>query len=250
MKCITSITTWTILLASKKRHITSLVSSLQPTRPRPIALRRIAPVIAVCRSDVLLIGLIFGWAPLLLRLRKEDQYPNLGPISSESMCEVHENHPNVMFVAASVALNAGALPVGLLLDRVEPRVPIAVAAFIEVAGWSLLDRLDSRAFHMFVPAYIIFTFGGRITMMWSFPASFVTMRYQTAILAAISCLVDGSSAMFLVMYAAYEHCGWSGKMLSPMMSVVAAIVDVVLIVLWGLSEDRPAIRKETECWYR
>uniref|UniRef100_M4B4C9 Uncharacterized protein n=1 Tax=Hyaloperonospora arabidopsidis (strain Emoy2) TaxID=559515 RepID=M4B4C9_HYAAE len=130
------------------------------------------------------------------------------------MCEVYENHPNVMFVAASVALNAGALPVGLLLDRVEPRVPINVAPFIEVAGWSLLDRLDSRTFHMFVPAYIMITFGGRITMMWSFPASFPIIRYQTAILAAISCLVDGSSAMFLVLCAAHEHCGWSRKMLS------------------------------------
>uniref|UniRef100_A0AAV1T1D7 Uncharacterized protein n=1 Tax=Peronospora matthiolae TaxID=2874970 RepID=A0AAV1T1D7_9STRA len=94
-----------------------------------------------------------------------------------------------MFVAASVALNTGVLPVGLLLDRIGPRVSIDVAPSIEVVGWSLLDHSDSGTFHMFEPAYIMFTFGGRITMMSSFPASIVTMRYQTAILAALSCLV-------------------------------------------------------------
>ncbi|CAI5716974.1 unnamed protein product [Hyaloperonospora brassicae] len=213
------------------------VSSLQSDPVRPIAPRRIALVLAVCVSDLLLTGLVFGWAPLLLLLEEEDQYAELCPVASETMCSAQENRLNLMFAVASIAMNAGALPVGLVLDRVGPCVSTAVAAFVEVSGLSFLALSDSKTFDMFVPAYALVAFGGCITMMASFPASFLIMRHQTAILAAISCLFDGSSAIFLVLYAAHEQYGWSRKTLFLAFAVLAAVIYLGLIILWRLNAN-------------
>ncbi|KAG1710961.1 hypothetical protein DVH05_013682 [Phytophthora capsici] len=206
------------------------------TRPRRIAPRRIALVLAVCASDLLLTGLVFGWAPLLLLLQEEGQYHELCADPNESTCVAQENRLNLIFAVASVAMNAGALPVGVFLDRAGPRVTIAVAAVIEVSGLAMLAVADSQSFDVFVPAYVLIAFGGCITMMSSYPASFLIMRYQTAILAAISCLFDGSSVMFLVLYAAHERFGWTRRQLFLGLAVVSAGVYLVLIFLWGLNE--------------
>ncbi|KAG7393963.1 hypothetical protein PHYPSEUDO_000140 [Phytophthora pseudosyringae] len=203
---------------------------------RRIAPRRIALVLAVCASDLLLTGLVFGWAPLLLLLQEEGQYLELCSDPSEGSCVAQENRLNLVFAVASVAMNAGALPVGMFLDRAGPRVTIALAAVIEVSGLALLALADSQSFDVFVPAYVLIAFGGCITMMASYPASFLIMRYQTAILAAISCLFDGSSVMFLVLYAAHERFGWTRRQLFLGLAVVSAGVYLVLIFLWGLNE--------------
>ncbi|RLN48774.1 hypothetical protein BBJ29_008918 [Phytophthora kernoviae] len=210
--------------------------SASPTRPRRIPPRRIALVLAVCASDLLLTGLVFGWAPLLLLLQEEGQYHELCEDSSSPTCVTQENRLNLIFAVASVAMNAGALPVGMLLDRVGPRVTIACAAIIEVSGLTLLALADSQQFDVFVPAYLLIAFGGCITMMASYPASFLIMRYQTAILAAISCLFDGSSVMFLVLYAIHEHFGLLRRELFLGLAVVAAAMYLLLIFLWGLNE--------------
>jgi LAT3 family solute carrier family 43 protein 3 len=211
-------------------------SSSSSLRPRRIAPRRIALVLAVCLSDLLLTGLVFGWAPLLLLLQEEGQYHELCEDPNESTCVAQENRLNLVFAVASVAMNAGALPVGLFLDRAGPRMTIAVAAVIEVSGLTLLALADSQTFDVFVPAYVLIAFGGCITMMSSYPASFLIMRYQTAILAAISCLFDGSSVMFLVLYAAHEHIGWTRRQLFLGLAVLSAAVYLLLIFLWGLNE--------------
>ncbi|CAI5716736.1 unnamed protein product [Peronospora destructor] len=212
------------------------LSSFVPLRPRRIAPRRIALVLTVCVSDLLLTGLVFGWAPLLLLLQEEGQYHELCTDPSGSTCVSQENRLNLIFAAASVAMNIGALPVGMLLDRVGPRMTIAVAVIIEVSGLSMLAISDSKTLDMFVPAYVFIAFGGCITMMSSYPASFLIMRYQTAILAAISCLFDSSSVVFLVLYAAHERFGWSRRELFLGLASMAAAIYLLLIFLWGLNE--------------
>ncbi|ETI48134.1 hypothetical protein F443_07764, partial [Phytophthora nicotianae P1569] len=227
----------TIIIFAAHCARASMASSFSVyARPRRIAPRRIALVVAVCVSDLLLTGLVFGWAPLLLLLQEEGQYHELCADPSEPTCVAQENRLNLIFAVASVAMNAGALPVGLFLDRVGPRVTIVVAAIIEVSGLSMLAIADSQTFDVFVPAYVLIAFGGCITMMASFPASFLIMRYQTAILAAISCLFDGSSVMFLVLYAAHEQFGWTRRQLLLGLAVMSAGVYLLLIFLWGLNE--------------
>ena len=81
---------------------------------------------------------------MLLWLRKDGRYFKWARSQANpgaSTRELPESH----VAAASVVLNAGALPVDLLLDREGPRVSIAVAAFIEVAGLSLLTAWTRRS---------------------------------------------------------------------------------------------------------
>ncbi|KAI9914504.1 hypothetical protein PsorP6_008256 [Peronosclerospora sorghi] len=204
-------------------------------RQRPIASRRVALVLTVCISDLLLTGLIFGWAPLLLLLKEEGQYHELCSDPSESPCVAQENRLNLIFAVASVAMNAGGLPIGMFLDRMGSRVTIAMAALIEVSGLSMLALADSKKFDVFVEGYVLIALGGCLTMMSSYPASFLIPQYQTAILAAISCLFDGSSVIFLVLYAAHKQFGWSRRQLFLGLAVTASVVYLVLIFLWGLN---------------
>ncbi|TDH65845.1 hypothetical protein CCR75_001353 [Bremia lactucae] len=199
--------------------------------------QRVALVLAVCLSDLLLTGLVFGWAPLLLLLQEEGQYHELCADPSASTCVAQENRLNLIFAVASVVLNAGALPVGILLDMAGPRATIATAAIIEISGLTLLALADSQSFDVFVLAYALIAFGGCITMMASYPASFLIMRYQTAILAAISCLFDGSSVMFLVLYAAHERFNWTRRQLLLGLAVVSTGVYLLLIFLWSLNAN-------------
>ncbi|RLN93422.1 hypothetical protein BBJ28_00011765 [Nothophytophthora sp. Chile5] len=207
---------------------------MAPTASRRIAPKRIALVLTVLASDLLLTGLIFGWAPLLLMLQAEGQYLEL--CDDGRPCVAQENRLNLIFAVASVVMNAGALPVGIFLDRAGPRVATALAAVVEVSGLTLLALADSKSFDVFVPAYVLIAFGGSITMMSSYPSSFLIMRYQTAILAAISCLFDGSSVVFLVLYAVHEHFGVPRRQLFLALAVLSAALYLVLIFLWGLNE--------------
>lgn len=196
---------------------------------------RLALVLVVLASDLLLTGLVFGWAPLLLLLQEEGQYGELCE-PEESSCVAQENKLNLMFAVASVAMNAGALPIGIFLDYLGPRVATACAALVEITGIVLLALADSQTFDVFVPAYLLIAFGGCITMMSSFPASFLIMQYQTAILAAISCLFDGSSVVFLVLYTIDERFGATRQQLFLGLAVVAAVIYLLLLVLWGINE--------------
>lgn len=196
---------------------------------------RLALVLTVLASDLLLTGLVFGWAPLLLLLKEEQQYSELCD-PDEASCVAQENKLNLMFAVASVAMNAGALPIGVFLDYMGPRVATAAAALVEVSGIVLLALADSQTFDVFVPAYLLIAFGGCVTMMSSFPASFLIMQYQTAILAAISCLFDGSSVVFLVLYTIHERFGATRQQLFLGLACVAAAIYLLLIALWGINE--------------
>lgn len=209
-----------------------------------MASSRLALVAVVLASDLLLTGLVFGWAPLLLLLKSEGQYLELCDFEEDDSddtinagCVAQENRLNLMFALASVAMNAGALPIGVCLDRFGPRLTVAGAAAVEIGGLVLLALADSQTFDVFVPAYLLIALGGCVTMMASFPASFLLLQYQTAILAAVSCLFDGSSVVFLVLYTVHEQTGATRKQLFLGLAVVAGVIYALLVALWGANEQ-------------
>ncbi|DAZ95283.1 TPA: hypothetical protein N0F65_007773, partial [Lagenidium giganteum] len=205
--------------------------------------QRIALVVLVLVSDLFFTGLVFGWAPLLLMLKEERQYLELCDDPAATRCLAQENRLNLMFALASVAANAGALPVGVLLDWCGPKVAIGIAAVVEISGLVLLALADSQTFDVFVPAYVLLALGGCITMMASYPASFLIMQHQTAILAAISCLFDGSSVNFLALYAIHITFNASRMQLFLAYTALAVLVYSSLFVLWHWNE--PALRNPT-----
>jgi MFS family permease len=197
--------------------------------------KHLALVICVLISDLFFTGLVFGWAPLLLMLQEEHQYSELCAFP-DMKCKAQENKLNLMFALASVAANIAALPVGMFLDYFGPKVAVGVAGVVEISGLLLMAYSESQSFDFFVQGYVLLAFGGCITMMASYPSSFLIVKYQTAILAAISCLFDGSSVVFLLLYSIRSAFGVSRKSLFLCYAIAGLLVYFLLVYLWGLNE--------------
>lgn len=218
----------------------------KPSRPdhgsRRIARKRIALVVTVLLSDLLFAGVIWGWAPLLLMLQEEQQYAELCDFddvdvaSSARTCVAQENQLNLVYAVAVVVMCAMSLPIGLFLDSAGPKVTSAFAGLFTVTGMLLLAFADSQHFDVFLPAYTLLGFGGSLTLLSSFPVSFAVVEYQTAILAAVNCLFDGSCAVFLVLYAIRANVDVTRQQLLCALSVVAGVNYVALVVLWHVNE--------------
>ncbi|KAJ0411786.1 hypothetical protein ATCC90586_006745 [Pythium insidiosum] len=209
-----------------------------------VATTHVALVVVVLLSDLLFTGIVFGWAPMLLLLLEDEQFhelcvdgePGDGGDGLLAPCAAQENRLNLIFALAAVTTNAASLPVGVFLDRCGPTVTTVVAGVVEVSALLLLAVADSREFDVFVPAYILLALGGCLTMMASYPASFVVPQHQTAVLAAISCLFDGSSVVFLVLYSLRTVFRLPRRALLIGFAVLAAGVYALLTVLWYLTE--------------
>ncbi|CAK4141126.1 unnamed protein product [Aphanomyces euteiches] len=203
----------------------------QPVRPLAVAL-----VVVVLVTDILYAGLIFGWAPMLLLLQEEDQYGELCLIPDER-CADQDSRLNMIYTIASVAVNISSLPVGCILDYFGPKYSIILAAMLEISGLFLMGAADSMTFDVFLPAYTLCAVGGCITMMASYPSSFLIMSHQTAILAAISCLFDSSSVMLLAMYGAHASFGFTRQDLFFGFGFISIGVYALLVVLWHFNEN-------------
>ncbi|KAF0687127.1 Aste57867_21098 [Aphanomyces stellatus] len=205
----------------------------EPVRPAALAL-----VFTVLLTDILYAGLIFGWAPMLLLLQEENQYNELcAPDTPVGMrCSDQDSRLNMIYAIASVAVNISSLPVGCILDYFGPKYSIMVAAVLEVSGLFLLGAADSKSFDVFLLAYTLCAVGGCITMMASYPASFLIMSHQTAILAAISCLFDSSSVVLLAMYGIHSSFGFTRQHLFNAFAIFSIGVYGLLILLWHWNE--------------
>lgn len=211
--------------------------------------KRIALVVVVLVSDLFFTGILFGWAPLLLLLKEESQYAELCTPPESVPCKAQENRLNLMFALASVVTNTAALPVGYLLDWIGPRKSVVLAAVFEVLGLVLMAVADSKEFDVFIPAYLMLAIGGCITMLSSYPASFLIMRYQTVILASISCLFDGSSVMFLLVYSVHTTFSMKRRELFLVYAVLAVCIYGILYALWYVNEQKlrdPSAEEESK----
>ncbi|RLO02871.1 hypothetical protein DYB28_013637 [Aphanomyces astaci] len=219
----------------------------EPIRPLALAL-----VAVVFLSDILYAGLIFGWAPLLLLLQEEDQYGELCNHTSTNVtvpatrCSLQDSRLNMVYAIASVAANLSSLPVGCMLDYFGPKYSILVAAVFEVSGLFLLGAADSKSFDVFILAYTLCATGGCITMMASYPASFLILSHQTVILAAISCLFDSSSVVLLGMYSLHSSFGFTRQQIFFAYGCMSIAMYGLLIVLWHANEQYLPDQSEDE----
>ncbi|RHY10154.1 hypothetical protein DYB34_000180 [Aphanomyces astaci] len=219
----------------------------EPIRPLALAL-----VAVVFLSDILYAGLIFGWAPLLLLLQEEDQYGELCNHTSTNVtvpatrCSLQDSRLNMVYAIASVAANLSSLPVGCMLDYFGPKYSILVAAVFEVSGLFLLGAADSKSFDVFILAYTLCATGGCITMMASYPASFLILSHQTVILAAISCLFDSSSVVLLGMYSLHSSFGFTRQQIFFVYGCMSIAMYGLLVVLWHANEQYLPDQSEDE----
>uniref|UniRef100_K3WGI6 Uncharacterized protein n=1 Tax=Globisporangium ultimum (strain ATCC 200006 / CBS 805.95 / DAOM BR144) TaxID=431595 RepID=K3WGI6_GLOUD len=158
--------------------------------------------------------MVFGW-PLLL-LQDEHQYHELyhgahtAPSNQNnanvisSTCDAQQNRFNLMFAVASIMANAMSLPISVFLDVADPKCTTVAAATTQVLALLLLAHADSQRFDVFLPAYALLALDGSVATMALHLASFVILRCQAGILAAVSCMYNGSSAVF-VMVRSWLH---------------------------------------------
>ena len=93
---------------------------------------------------------------------------------------------------------------------------------------------DSEEFDYFAVAYSLLAFAGCMTLLGSFPGSFLLPEYQAAILAAGSCLFDASSLIFAVFNPLNNNFPdvFSRKNLFLGYSVVALVLYGSMILCW------------------
>ena len=175
----------------------SMEYKMQDTHKISTALRWLTNGLALLTS-FLYSGIIFGWAALELILLREGQYSELCSTEQDSPCAAQTLKLNVIFTLATFFLSFVSLPVGIFLDYAPKSVYFVVAAVFLIAGLVLFALSDSQTFDFFALAYSLMAVGGNLTMLGSFPASFLLPRYQAGILAAVSCLFDASSIVFFV----------------------------------------------------
>jgi MFS family permease len=165
----------------------------------PIALRWTTNAFTLL-SSLLFSGVIFGWAPLELILLREGQYSELCSASEDLPCPSQMNRLNIIFTLAQFFLSFASLPIGFFMDHAPKTLHFSIAGLLEISGLVLFGLSDSKTNDWFPVAYSLMALGGSMTMLGSFPASFLLPRHQAGILAAGSCLFDASSIVFFIFH--------------------------------------------------
>jgi hypothetical protein len=94
----------------------------------------------------------------------------------------------------------------------------------------------------FFAGVLAVSIGGCFFAFSSFHVSFLWKKHQTLVLAAVSCLFDGSTVVFAVFYFIHETFGLSRRTLFLAFAVVTIFVASAVIIGWNLNSR--ASRKE------
>jgi MFS transporter, LAT3 family, solute carrier family 43, member 3 len=245
--------------------------SLPEHSPVSPALRLTTNILALI-SVFFFSGIIFGWAPLELLLLQEGQYSEVCPIDdggdgggggdtvdptdagggndddsgtdSTTSCAEQRNKLSFIFTMAQFTLSFSSLPVGFVLDKISKSKFILLTALIEMIGLISFGLSESSSSSgskpdLFLFGYCCMALGGCMSMLGAFPASFLLPRYQAGILASISCLFDGSSAVFFGFLNLYQNGnGMTRQSMFFIWAFFCGLNYVALSYCWYLCEER------------
>jgi hypothetical protein len=183
-------------------------------------------------GTLLFAGIVFGFAPLQLLLKSENQFSELCPEDSTGTCDAQNLQLLVMFTVATFLVNCISLPSGILLDKLGPVWMIAVAMVIMESGLVLMAYSDSATFNHFIVAYALIAVGGQMTLFSAFPCAFLILEQQSAIFASISCIFDSSCIVFQIFYTLHQEYGYTRKDMFLVYAVIGLVVYPTLIILW------------------
>ncbi|OQS03397.1 hypothetical protein THRCLA_21176 [Thraustotheca clavata] len=194
-----------------------------------------AQVLIVLVCDVLFSGVIYGWAPLALILQEEGQYQELCK-NSTTRCSKQDTQLNLIYSVAAFLSAMISFPVGILLDQIGTKTTMLCAGLLQTSGFLLLGLADSKTFDVLVIAYSVLAVGGGMTLMGSFASSFLIPRYQTAILAGVSCAFDGSSVVMLGLYSIHETFELTRRTIFIVYAMLCFALYGSLVFLWHINE--------------
>ena len=222
------------LTNQQKRRVARQRSSI----PRRL---RLVTNTAALLSNFLFSGIIFGWAPLKLILLREGQFGELcDDNNAHTHCVEQMDRFNLIFTWAQFILSFASLPAGFFLDHAPKPLHYIFAATFQIGGLLLFGISDSSERNFFVLSYSLMALGGCLTMLGSFPASFLIPEHQPAILAAISCLFDASSIVFTIFLRlhVYNDVLFSRQHLFGGLAAVGGLVYGSLVYSWWQLEQR------------
>ena len=227
----------------KPKDPTSTASDNEEKEELPKSLRVITNTLSLI-SVFFFSGIIFGWAPLELMLLREGVYArssfaaNATFLNDESGQQQPDEQQiqrlNAIFTIAQFLLSFASLPVGFLVDHAPKPLYFGCTAAFEVTGLFLF------AYDHFMSGYALISLGGCMTMLGSFPASFLLPGQQAGLLAAISCLFDASSIVFFVFHrlGLQYSVMCSRRNLFLVWSLVALVVYSSLAACWSILEQK------------
>ncbi|OQR86700.1 hypothetical protein ACHHYP_10280 [Achlya hypogyna] len=208
-----------------------------------------ALVILVWASNLLFAGFIFGWASMLLMLQQENQYgERCTPETineSTGRCSEQDSKLSLIYGVAQFLLSFCSFFTGIALDKFGPLIMTCVAGVFAVVGYVLMAVSDSATFDAFVFGYGLLGMSGCVTLLASYRSGFVILRWQTAIIAGICCLFDGSAVMPSVLYAIHKSGGFSRQAILLVYAGLAFVVYGSLVVLWYIQERQGKVAEGT-----
>jgi MFS family permease len=149
------------------------------------------------------------------------------------------SHARVSSLASAVTLGGipGSLAVGLLLERVDTRIPITVGAML--TGGALLSASQAHSYFPLLMAYFIAGFG--VALATLLPAALVVAnwfeaRRGLAMGVTIAGVAAGGMLMVQVATAAIRAGGWRAGYAALALPILVIVIPLVWLVL----RTRPA----------
>jgi len=204
------------------------------------SVQNIILVFLVLISCFLYSGLIFGWAPFVLLLKEEGFFTSdCSP--SETICASQANQFNFIYTLASTTVSITGLPAGIILDNFGPLVTTCIAGMFECTGLVLIAISNTEGEvvvagitipHAFTSAIIVLAIGGALFMFAAFHASFTWPEQQAFVMAAISCLFDGSTFTFAAVYFIHT-LGFSRSIIFTTFAIFTVFFTGSLFLAWS-----------------
>jgi len=182
-------------------------------------------------------GLIFGWPALVVVLQREGAYSELCPMdvtlgtSARGDCEAQRQRFSTLFIVAQAVFSFCAFVVGILLDKLGPRILSSTGSILVTAGLVMLAFSDSKELDMFMPGLSLMCLGGiSVHLSWFHVSNLFPSRRKT-----ITSMVVGvftMSGLVFVVYEALSSAGISAKSLFLGHAAINVLCIVGALTLW------------------
>jgi len=210
---------------------------------------RVGLVILTEVSSLLYSGTVFGWAPMLLVLRRDGLFDSTCLDKGEATwCDEQQQLLGSIFTFAAVFYSASGISVGAFVDIYGPSKGILLAGALSICGFYLFAMSWSWA-----PIWVIFFgysligIGGMAFFQCAFKAQYafpevsedgsVAYKYQTLIIAGATTLGDASVLIWLVFELISNAYSVPLATMFGYYSIVTLVMTAALFWLWRECES-------------
>lgn len=178
-------------------------------------------------------GIIYGWPAFLLMLRSEGVYRDRCSIdTTDDDCRSRVVAFNFVFTLGTVINVAGSLAFGRTVDLLGPKRSILIGVTITILGSCIVAFAPVESNVAWPAAYIAYGLGGMIIHLPSFSLGNVFGQAKGLVVSILVATFSLSCLTFQVMQLAYEHGGYSRRVVFCGHAALVAINFLVSLWLW------------------